>query len=187
LTCSRCFPCGAAARDLCSGSGLTANRTNLLNASELCLAFNWVSRSPRPALCYRPLPAFPPHFAVLRVTRLEPRTPHQPEKLKKLSKNDLVVLLLLLESIKSWRFYLIYFQSSASRPQARDRILCNPTKCYRAERRRGTAFRDAKPAPGTGPDFPSAFSACENLGKPATGKESQPPRAIGCRALTTDH
>jgi len=56
-------------------SGLTANRTNLLNASELCLAFDWVSRSARPALCYRPLLAFPPHFAMLRVTELEPRTP----------------------------------------------------------------------------------------------------------------
>jgi len=68
-----------AARDLCSGSGLTANRTNLLNASELHVAFNWVSRSPRPALCYRPLLAFPSHFAMFRVTQLEPRTPHQPE------------------------------------------------------------------------------------------------------------
>jgi len=64
-----------AARDLCSGSGLTANRTNLLNASELYLAFNWVSRSSRPALCYRPLLAFPSHFAMFRVTQLEPRTP----------------------------------------------------------------------------------------------------------------
>jgi len=73
------LPLRAAARDLCSGSGLTANRTNLLNASELCLAFDWVSRSARPALCYRPLLAFPPHFAMLRVTELEPRTLHQPE------------------------------------------------------------------------------------------------------------
>jgi hypothetical protein len=39
-TCSRCFPCGAAARDLCSGSGLTANRINLPNASELYPAFD---------------------------------------------------------------------------------------------------------------------------------------------------
>ena len=30
------------------------------------------------------------HFAMLRVTQLEPRTLHQPEKLKKLSKNDYV-------------------------------------------------------------------------------------------------
>src|ERR1700720_3803243 len=79
--------------DLRSGSGLTANWTNLPNASELCLAFNWVSRSSRPALCYRPLLAFPPHFAMLRVTQLEPRTPHQPEKLKKLSKNDFLFTL----------------------------------------------------------------------------------------------
>src|SRR5271155_3376889 len=119
------LPLRAAARDLCSGSGLTANRTNLPNASELCLAFDWVSCSPRPALCYRPLLAFPPHFAMLRVTELEPRTPRQAEKLKKLSKNDFVVLLLNFESTERWRLYLIYFQSSAARPQADDRILCS--------------------------------------------------------------
>jgi hypothetical protein len=50
-----CFPCGRAACDLRSGSGLTANRINLPNASELYPAFDWASRSPRPALCYRPL------------------------------------------------------------------------------------------------------------------------------------
>jgi hypothetical protein len=77
-----------AARDLHSGSGLTANRINLPNASELYLAFDWASRSPRPALGYRPLLALPPHFSAGRVTSLEPRTPHQPEKLKKLSQND---------------------------------------------------------------------------------------------------
>jgi hypothetical protein len=58
------FPCGCSACDLRLGSGLTANRTNLLNASELYPAFNWASRSPRPALCYRPLLAFPRHFAM---------------------------------------------------------------------------------------------------------------------------
>src|SRR2546430_2235211 len=91
-TCSRCFPCGAAARDLCSGSGLTANRINLPNASELYPAFDSSSRSPRPALCYRPLPALllSPFCNVQKVTEFEPRTPHQPEKLKKLSKNECV-------------------------------------------------------------------------------------------------
>jgi hypothetical protein len=79
------LPLRDAARDLRSGSGLTANRKNLPNASELYLAFDWASRSSRPALCYRPLLAFPPHFAMLRVTQLEPRTLHQPEKLKKLA------------------------------------------------------------------------------------------------------
>jgi hypothetical protein len=146
LTCSRCFPWGAAARDLCSGSGLTANRTNLPNASELYLAFDCASRSPRPALCYRPLPAFPPHFAMLRVTQLEPRTLHQPEKLKRLSKNDPFVLLLILESMKSVRVYLIYFQSSAGCPQAGDRILCRPRKLFRTEGKRGAGFRDARRA-----------------------------------------
>jgi hypothetical protein len=59
-TCSRCFPCGDAARDLRSGSGLTANRINLPNASELYPAFDFTSRSPRPALCYRPSLALSP-------------------------------------------------------------------------------------------------------------------------------
>jgi hypothetical protein len=67
---------------------------------------------------------------MLRVTQLEPRTPHQPEKLTKLSKNDLVVLLLVLESTKRWRFYLIYFQSSAGSPQEGDRILCTLKKRF---------------------------------------------------------
>src|SRR6266851_8551615 len=93
-TCSRCFPCGAAAHDLRSGSGLTANRINLPNASELYPAFDRSSRSPRPALCYRPSPALLPHLAIRKVTGLEPRTPHQPEKLKKLSKNEFLLLLL---------------------------------------------------------------------------------------------
>ncbi|MGA7895463.1 MAG: hypothetical protein WCA49_19760, partial [Candidatus Sulfotelmatobacter sp.] len=53
------------------------------------------------------------------------RTPHQPEKFKKLSKNDLLVLLLTFESMKRARLYLVYFQSSAARPQAGDRILCS--------------------------------------------------------------
>ena len=58
------LPLRGATRDLRSGSGLTANRINLLNASELYPAFDWVSRSPRPALCYRPSLAFSPHFAM---------------------------------------------------------------------------------------------------------------------------
>jgi len=135
------LPLRAATRDLHSGSGLTANRTNLPNASELYLAFDWASRSSRPALCYRPLLAFPPHFAMLRVTQLEPRTLHQPEKLKKLSKNDPVVLLLVFESMKSVCFYLIYFQGSAGHPQAGDRILCSSRKRFRGEGRRGAGFR----------------------------------------------
>jgi hypothetical protein len=76
------------------------------------------------------------------VTQLEPRTLHQPEKLKKLSKNDSVVLLLISESMKRVRLYLLYFQWSASRPQAGDRILCRRKKRFRAEGRRGTGFRD---------------------------------------------
>jgi hypothetical protein len=44
-------------RDHDSGSGLTANWTNQPNASGLYLTFDRSSCSPRPALCYRPLPA----------------------------------------------------------------------------------------------------------------------------------
>ena len=119
------LPLRATARDLRLGSGLTANRINLLNASELYPAFDWVSRSPRPALCYRPLLAFPRSLCSGRVTELEPRTPHQPEKLKKLSKNDFVLRLLNFKSTKSRRLYLIYFQSSAAGSQACDRNWCN--------------------------------------------------------------
>jgi hypothetical protein len=61
----------------------------------------------------------------MRVTWLEPRTPHQPEKLQKLSKNDLVVLLLNFASMKRSRLYVAYFQSSAGRSQAGDRIWCS--------------------------------------------------------------
>jgi hypothetical protein len=74
------------------------------------------------------------------VTKLEPRTLHQPEKLKKLSKNDLVVLLLNLESMKTAQLYLIYFQSSAARPQAGDRILCNPRNNFAQSDDRATGF-----------------------------------------------
>ena len=101
-----------ASSDLYSGSGLTANRINQFNASGLYPAFNWVSCSPRPALCYRALLALPQssclesaHLSLsvarlflmnalgtlLRVTSLDPRTPHQPEKLQKLSKNNCVL------------------------------------------------------------------------------------------------
>jgi len=48
--------------DLRSGSGLTANRKNLPNASELYPAFDVSSCSPQPALCNRPLLALPIHF-----------------------------------------------------------------------------------------------------------------------------
>jgi len=160
------LPLRAAACDLCSGSGLTANRTNLLNASELCLAFDWVSRSPRPALCYRPLPAFPRHFAMLRVTELEPRTPHQPEKLKKLSKNDPVVLFLILESMKSVRFYLIYFQWSAGRPQAGDRILCRWCSKFAQKAGGARVFAMLGESEAGARDFRSHFAVVKILYRP---------------------
>ena len=143
-TCSRCFPCGDAARDLRSGSGLTANRINLPNASELYPAFDFASRSPRPALSYRP--SLTLLFYILqceKVIALEPRTPHQPEKLKKLSKNESVVLLLFLESTKSMRFYLVCFQPSARRPQACDRIWCRSALQDCAKGLLGKALRES--------------------------------------------
>jgi len=71
LTCSRCIPLRGATRDLRLGSGLTANRKNLPYASELYPAFNISSRSPRPALCIRPLLALLPNLAIRKVTSLE--------------------------------------------------------------------------------------------------------------------
>src|ERR1019366_4004114 len=50
---------GSLRADLCSGSGLTANRINQSNASGLYPAFDTGSCSPRQALSYRPLLALP--------------------------------------------------------------------------------------------------------------------------------
>ena len=150
-TCSRCFPCGAAARDLRSGSGLTANRINLPYASELYPAFNSSSRSPRPALCYRPLPALllSPFCNVQKVTGFEPRTPHQPEKLKKLSKNECVYRTSPgSRQQKVAASNCLSFQSSARRPQPRDRIWCSPALANPAEAASHAAWRAAASRPG---------------------------------------
>jgi hypothetical protein len=50
---------GSLQADLCSGTGLTANRINQFNAPGLYPAFNSGSCSSRPALSYRPLLALP--------------------------------------------------------------------------------------------------------------------------------
>jgi len=55
LTWPHYIPLREIVSDPCLGSGLTANRINLFNASGLYLAFDWCSCSPRPALSYRPL------------------------------------------------------------------------------------------------------------------------------------
>ncbi len=158
-----------AACDLRLGSGLTANRKNLPDASELYPAFNWASRSSRPALCYRPLLAFSRSFCNGRVTELEPRTLHQPEKLKKLSKNDLVVLLLNLQSTKSTRVYLICFQLSAGRPQAGDRNLCNCDDGF-AQGRRDAGFRNYGKKRARRWRCRAQRNACEYLAKAALDK-----------------
>src|ERR1700727_2602467 len=136
------------ARCVRSSLGLRAHRQpdKPTQRLELYPAFDWASRSPRPALCYRPLLAFPRSLFSGRVTSLEPRTPHQPEKLKKLSKNDLVLLFLILESIKTLRVYVIYFQSSAGSPQAGDRIWCRP-KAISRRRRMGRGFSAQRKMP----------------------------------------
>ncbi len=94
-----------------------------------------------------------PSFALCSagVTSLEPRTPHQPEKPKKLPKNDLVVLLLFFQSIKSVGLYLIYFHCSACRPQACDRIWCMALGLFLAKARSVARFalRAARATIGT--------------------------------------
>ena len=118
-------PLRGATRDLCLGSGLTANRINLPYASELYPAFNISSRSPRPALCYRPLLALRPNLAIRTVTSLEPRTPHQPEKLRSCQRT---ILLYSFYSSGQWKIRVckyICFQSSARRSQGCDRIWCS--------------------------------------------------------------
>jgi hypothetical protein len=110
--------------DLCSGSGLTANRKNLLNASELYPAFNWVSCSPRPALCYRPLLAFSRHFAVRERLCSSPGRRTNRKNLRNCQRTIMFLLLLKFASTKTAKFYPLYFQSSAARSQPGARIWC---------------------------------------------------------------
>ena len=157
-------------RDLRLGSGLTANRINLPYASELYLAPTFLLRSPRPALCYRPLLTLLPNLAIRKVIALEPRTPHQPEKLKKLSKNNPVVRFLFFSSTKFRVRNYLYFQSSAARPQAPDRIWCNaPIQFAQIQRQTRSSARSI--------DIDRCerragllISACENRALPAPSK-----------------
>jgi hypothetical protein len=136
------LPLRGAARDLRLGSGLTANRKNLPNASELYPAFDLASRSPRPALCYRPLPALLLNLAIKKVTRLEPRTPHQPEKLKKLSKNDcLCNSFAFFSQYKIAACNRVYFQSSAGRSQVGDQNWCSSALHFPSDSLSGAALR----------------------------------------------
>ena len=80
-------------RDLCSGSGLTANRTNQTNASGLYPAFDKSSVRLDQHVAIDPCWPSLGHLAMPSVTSLEPRTLHQPGKLQKLSKNDYVFTL----------------------------------------------------------------------------------------------
>jgi len=122
-----------AACDLCSGSGLTANRINLPNASELYPAFDGVSRSPRPALCYRPLLAFSRHFAVRERLCSSPGRRTNRKNLRNCQRTSMFLLLLFLESTKTVRFYPVYFQASAAGSQAGARIWCSWRRLFLTE------------------------------------------------------
>jgi hypothetical protein len=111
--------------DLCSGSGLTANRINLRNASELYPAFDLASRSPRPALCYRPLLAFFRHFAVRKRLSSSPGRRTNRKNLRNCQRTIIVLLLLNFQSMKSVRIYVLCFQRSAAGSQAGDSFWCS--------------------------------------------------------------
>jgi len=115
--------------------------------------------------------AFARSFCNVSVTQLEPRTPHQPEKLKKLSKNDLVVLLLILQSMKSAQIYLIYFQRSAACPQAGDRIWCMRENDFTQKGRQDAGFRHSRSAGSNGVVYADAKAGCEYPVKALLDKE----------------
>ncbi len=91
------LPLRGATSDLCLGSGLTANRTNLFNASGLYLPLTCVHVRLNQHLAIRPLLTLPvPDLATRKVISLEPRTPRQPGKLRNVSKNDYVFTLSMI-------------------------------------------------------------------------------------------
>jgi hypothetical protein len=128
--------------DLCSGSGLTANRKNLLNASELYPAFDWASRSPRPALCYRPLLAFSRHFAVRERLRLSPGRRTNRKNFRNCQRTTTVLLLLNFESTKSTRLYMVCFHQSAAGSQVDDSFWCSANARFSQIRAANAGFVD---------------------------------------------
>jgi hypothetical protein len=88
------------------------------------------------------------------------------------------LLFIILESTKSARLYLIYFQSRAAHPQAGDRILCSSTKEFLAEGRRGWGFSDQDPLRNRVLRILQPSGACENLGKAVPEWESRNPSAL---------
>jgi hypothetical protein len=68
--------------------------------------------------------------------------------------------------MKSARLYLIYFQSSAARPQAGDRILCSPAKPFRAEGRRDAGFRHSQSGQNRRPQIEPLSAAVKISRKP---------------------
>jgi hypothetical protein len=88
------------------------------------------------------------------------------------------LLFLILQSTKTARLYLTYFQSSAAHPQAGDRILCSFTREFRAEGARGAGFRDPEPVRNRALRILHLSAGCENPGKAAPGREFRKSGAL---------
>ncbi len=72
--------------------------------------------------------------------------------------------------MKSVRFYLVCFQSSAERPQAGDRIWCSDTSQDCADGELGKAFREPDLLCTGGMFQVIYFSPCENQAGNADGQ-----------------
>ena len=147
-TCARHFLAGRDVRSLIRfrgslGSGLTANRENRSNASGLYPAFDLISRSPRPAPRYRPLPALR-RFASRAWTVTYGSSPGLSTNRvnsRNCPRAIVVLRFSFLQSTKIARLYHLCFQSSAARPQAPARKLCSLTFGSFMKLGSGRAFR----------------------------------------------
>jgi hypothetical protein len=73
------------------------------------------------------------------------------------------------------RLYLIYFQSSAGRPQAGDRILCRLETHFRAEGRRDAGFGGAGRGRNGGGTDRGDSAAVKIRGKPRRARDFENP------------
>jgi len=115
-----------ATRDLDSGSGLTANRTNQFNASGLYPAFNafpffldqrFAVEPCSPSsivlsklwctICWSPNNVALDSNNPRKVTLLDPRTPHQPENLRNCQRTIMVLRLLFFRSMEKTKLYVL--------------------------------------------------------------------------------
>src|SRR5258708_2894476 len=101
-----------------------------------------------------------------KVISLEPRTPHQPGKLQKLSKNEFVLLLLVLESIKTAQLYLLSVQSSAAGSQGGEQKIVQPEKALGGNPHFSRQSIRGRLAHPTGPQRAN----CENHGEYGYGR-----------------